>query len=100
MQAALDDPVAPLESEEPRRIQLFERKAADQINDLSRLRRIAEGFSAGFLPSKYAITALLVIFSREAIRRAGSGEPVTLFYPSPESNRVALFEVEPPFAAL
>ena len=34
MQAALDDPVAPLESEEPRRIQLFERKAADQINDL------------------------------------------------------------------
>jgi len=32
MQAALDDPVAPLESEEPRRIQLFERKAADQIN--------------------------------------------------------------------
>lgn len=34
MQTALDDPVAPLESEEPRRIQLFERKAADQINDL------------------------------------------------------------------
>ena len=57
-------------------------------------------FQQGFLPSKHAETASLVIFSREAVRRAGSRGPVTLFPPSPESSREALFEVEPPFAAL
>jgi hypothetical protein len=50
-------------------------------------------FQQGFLPSKHAKTASLVIFSREAIRRAGSSGPVTLFPPSPASSREALFEV-------
>jgi len=57
-------------------------------------------FQQVFLQSKHAKAASLVIFSREAIRRAGSSGPVTLFPPSPASSREALFEVEPPFAAL
>ena len=57
-------------------------------------------FQQGFLPSKHAKTASLVIFSREDNRRAGSRGPVTLSHHSPESSRETLFEVEPPFAAL
>ena len=41
VQAALDDPIAPLEFEKARRIQLFERQAADEINDFGGLFTLA-----------------------------------------------------------